>query len=437
MMKQTSFRWLWLFIGLVLLVSAFAVAAGQPVSAEPNTPPHAPGWSAPTLISLPGQDSKVPQLAADPNSQRVLVAYALEWGDNQSNNDPYYNESLDNGATWTPFPAPIHSSDGVDSVQLDVAFDAQGTAHAVWIEGMNLVYAAESDWPGNIMHTISTAIGSPGAADPMLIASRNSTLDVIWSEATTGNPDIYHSRSADNGSTWSPKELVNPNSPATDEVPSIAVNVRNNNLLYAIWEQQAGIESKVYFSQGTANGSSVSWSAPIAISGTSGAERQPSLLVDLRGIQVTFMHEDANGLLVYYVRCQTNCTNVSSWNSPTNISGVFTDVNSADPFDIITVPIVYRGCLFTYYHGIDIDLTEQNELIWGVNQCDNWSGGGHERLTDPTVERTIYPDVTTQAGGWIYLVYDRVDSAHDEVYFMRSQNDSPYPWLYLPVIRRR
>lgn len=415
-------------------------------------PPRAPDWSEPQLVS---QESAVePKVAASPQeeSQEVLIAYNKRFGSG-GNYDPYYMRSTDNGLNWT-VPAPIHDSPTPEnnSVEVDIVFSGDGVAHAMWVENRALAYAPESLWPTNNTSNPPVYISSPqfppGAASPILIATGESILDVIWSEGDGVNPNIHHARSSDGGSSWPINGVVG-NTPPESRVPALAVSPTNSNLLYAVWEEQiAGTvltsTAVIQFSQGTISGNNVTWSVPITISAEIGNNitfEQPEITANHQGLHVTYSYRDLEDdvQLIFYVRCSSGCTLPGNWSGATNIGGQFVKVNGALPFYAITTMVNYGFCVQVYYHGVNPDLLQENEQIWGVNNCDNWSGGGIDAITDPVTTRAVNPNMAVGSGGWIYMVYSGViDAELLQTFFISSQDDvTTIRQLFLPIVFKR
>lgn len=437
-----------LIISTLMLVLQSAAAAPD----VPAAPIHAPDWSTSQLMSG-AQSAEVPKIAAAPNSNTVMVAYNQLVSGGNNGSDPYYRVSTNNGSTWSA-AAPIHTSPtlGNNSVDIAIAYDGTGMAHAIWVEDLSLVYAPKNKWPTNTganpPTTISSVTISPGAATPMLVATGNTILDVIWSEGTQvgGNPNIHHARSLNSGASWPIKDVIQ-TTPGESRVPAIALSPTNSNILYAVWEEQiSGNKSAVKFAQGTVSGTTVTWSAPITLSpdstGTNISYEQPEILATSQSIQVTYSYHDVvqDSQAVYSNQCNngSNCTQVGSWSSPTNISGQFISVNGTLPFYVISTIVRYGGCTQIYYHGVELGLLQDNELIWGVNSCDSWSSGGIDRVTDPVEIRAVNPDLIVGSGGWIYMTYTEVVADNMlQVYFTSSQDDNTLPHVFLPVIFRK
>ncbi|MCA9933536.1 MAG: hypothetical protein H6662_03775 [Ardenticatenaceae bacterium] len=439
----------------MLLLVLLPIVLWHPAGAEPSAPPsNAPDWSVPISASLGDHSDKVPHIIASPYDDQVLIVYTSRTTDEAFSTDPWYALSTDRGETWefggsslpSPVPQPIHTSASVESLQVNAAFDPSGEAHAVWIEEYSLFYADQDRWPtgGATLPTVVSPVASaPGASDPVIEASSTQVLDVIWSEGSTGiPPDLKHARSLDGGASWSTVRSNISTSEFADEFPSLVVDSNNSNRLHVVWQITEGSAGSIYYAQGTVSGSVVAWSTPIQISADASNDRQPKIVLSGSQLVVSYSHvepidvggEIVNYQLAYYTACSGNCTQASSWRNPENISGQFVTVNETSPFYITTAIVSVYGCKYVYYHGVVESYV--NESVLGVNSCVGWSGGGVERITEPGGVWALNPSVAAHADGWVYLVYEQVDSStppdSHQVYFMRGE--VPLPGLYLPVV---
>ena len=196
------FPLLMILLALPMLLHWLAADASSEPTIPDSPPPSAPDWSDPVIVSFyQSQNAKRPSIAAAPDGNKVMVAFKFQLDSQHENdNDPYYIESSDNGATW-PFPPggngplPIHNSPGQDSDsnQVSIIYDGNSNAHAVWVEDRDLVYAPKNIWPTNATTNpprfIAVAsVQGTGVADPMILSNEGETLDIIWAEDKGGKP---------------------------------------------------------------------------------------------------------------------------------------------------------------------------------------------------------------------------------------------------------
>ncbi len=435
-------RSVWLISGIVVLVALAwrvgSTAVAKPLL-DPIPPANAPDWSEPELISFENFSAYLPRVVTSPVDDTVLVVFTLQTGALPTTTDPYYMISRDKGQSWaTPFAQAIYVSAGARSLEVNAAIGTDGKAHAVWIENLALVYSHEDNW-GNAPTLISSG-GSIGATNPILVATGSNILDVVWSEVdTSGSFDVKHARSVDGGATWNIRSNVAATALREDQA-MLAIDPANPNRLHIVYESGPSLQRSVFYTQGTIQGSSVSWSAPIQLSADNSKDQRPDLALRGPQILVTYTHIDtydgSDYQLVFGIGCAQNCTQRSSWGNTHNLSGTYLTVNETLPFFIMPTMAQLFGCHFVYYHGVNTQLSV-NERLYGVNSCANWHVGGTETLT-PVTSRAINPDVAAHADGWLYMAYElyRPETDKTVVQFIRGLVPEPGFALYLPVIVR-
>lgn len=173
----------------------------------------------------------MPRIWADaqprsPYRGRLYLAW-IEWQLTQS--IVLFSRSTDGGATWSE-PVRISTRAGwprddngaVVGIIGTVAPD--GTQYVVWNEGLNVTLAVSRDGgrtfaPSRPIFDVGPpyfggAGGIPGLSRAMGfpqigVDPRRGTLYVTWSDFRNGDVDVFLSRSADRGRTWSPPLRVN------------------------------------------------------------------------------------------------------------------------------------------------------------------------------------------------------------------------------------
>ena len=419
--------------------------------------PHAPDWgtAAPKIISIDTGGTNVadrPFIDAAPNSNKLIVVYNRKMSAG-NDKDPYFSRSTNNGQTWSA-PAPIHTSPGVDfnSLEVNLEIDAAGVGHAVWVEVDNTVpnnrimYAKESNWGNNTPTIIDTAIFQ--ASSPQIIASGANTLDIVWTALDFGNSQVWHRRSTNGGNSWSAEQAV---SPANAEALFTDIAIDDQGKLHVVWEQtdtaNPQIGAFIYYSQGTAVGSSINWSPAIRIGdvsddpdGTGPIEansrsaRRMAILAHNGRLHVAFTtHWQDSAQWVHYVTCPASCQNAQNWSDDKSISGEVVGVNANSPKYIVSDILSVRGCVYIYFHGID-DTLENNELILGVNSCDSWATLGRDIVTQPQTQ-SLHASLV-QANEFVHIVYEQTgnEGSTRQIYYQRGL-PPPYS-LYLPFIAK-
>ncbi|RMG95497.1 MAG: hypothetical protein D6706_11920 [Chloroflexi bacterium] len=436
-----------LFIVLLILISV-GLTWQEPLAAETTATTVSLNWSTPVQLSTGATNgARIPSIATMPDGSRTIVAFNRRMDGTSSNHDPYFvvstNVTVQESAspTWSA-PAPIYTSNGVDSVQVDVALDAGAKAHAVWVEGTALRYADETQWPTGGT-TISAPSLPPGAVAPKILASGANTLDVVWAEPTSVSsplPNIYHARSVDNGASWPSKNLLL-NSAPTSDAPDIAID--SSGKLHVVWQENEVPDSVIKYVQGTPGaGNAVTWGTPVTISDVSNPRDaiEPHILIVGDTIHVIYGDIDSSApnpstsdQYIHHIQCSSNCTNVNNWVSTNNpVSGVAVRANNNTPFDTSASMVKYGRCVSVYFHGTDISLNNNfNEILWGIDSC-GWSVGAPREQATSEQNRSLYPALAVANNWWLLMAYEQYDNANlPQIFFMRAALD-----VFLPTITR-
>jgi len=441
----------WVYLILAFIVVVFLGQMKGPfVFAEPEEPlaPAAsyPNWDAAEKISQTSgiTDAIQPSISASATGAKVIVVYYGVLNNNNSDRDVYYTTSTNFGNTW-PTKARIHQSSGsaTDSSFVDVAITPNNKGHAVWIEEFSnvprLVYKYENNWGNNSTNlvTISAPATPIVMADPKIVAKSNNRLDVVWAQGEpTTNVNIYHAYSTSStGSSWQGIAPIIDTSDSS-RIPDIAIDA--SGVYHVVWEEGPD-PTKIFYLRGVPSGNAVNWSValPINISqksipGNTTAATQPRIYADGNVLHVTYTNYINTGQqFVHHLQCNGNCSNLANWISVGNpISGQVLGAKALDPFDVVSTIGQAGRCTYVYFHGIQGDVGQNNERIWGTNSCGNWGASARDQVTDSEI-RSINPAMTSANNWWLFLTYEQVsnDGNLREIYFTRNQ-----PAIYLPTV---
>ncbi len=170
--------------------------------------------AADRVISFPdgyGVNPEDTRAALAPNGTLIVV-----WSEDvDATREVHYGVSTDNGVSWSCETQDLILSDptsAVDTNAPSVAVDATGVMHVVWTQtslagSVEVFYSRSADggatWTGaNADRMISYPDGG-GAISPQLVVQSDGSLLVVWRETGSGGPAIHAGLSADGGVTWS------------------------------------------------------------------------------------------------------------------------------------------------------------------------------------------------------------------------------------------
>jgi len=432
---------LW-FISIFLII-AIGLWHGGTVGAE--KPTHSPTeinthieWETNTQVTFDAVEKEGPIMRVSPDSETLLIAYNVIRDGSEDKFDVLYAESVDQGATW--ITSTIQAETGITgtiSSQVDLEYDASGTAHAVWVYGSALAYGRYSEWDADIPFKPYDPAFPNFVLYPNIIASGDETLDIVWSASS----NIMHMRSTNGGDNWG---LVEDVSPLSAFKTSIDIAVQEDNL-HVVWEDVNTtnlVSGTIVYSQGDATVSPVVWSEPITISKVISTgihdAHETSITVNNNTLQVAYTHRQTKETQwVYITQCSLSldCTQVDNWDfNDVPISGAELGVNAEAPWNVFTDLISYNGCVYAHFHGTTTDYDEDNELIWSTNSCSNWANNGNrQELTNPQVQ-ALFPSATV-SGQRVYMAYGQNPTLGDpyhQIFFRRGAATGRQ--VYLPVI---
>lgn len=190
-------------------------------------------WGVITRLTWNNGLSDLPSLYIDSSDIMHLVWEDLSPG----NREIFYKRSTNHGTTWSA-PERLTWNNG-NSFQSCIAANTGSELYLVWRDyspGNGEIYFKSSmdsgiTWSAPVRLTWN---GGDSIA-PVVLSGSSGSIDVVWSDDTPGNYEIYHKRSTDSGSTWCPINRLtwNPN-PAQN--PSITKDSAGG--LHIVWEDQ-------------------------------------------------------------------------------------------------------------------------------------------------------------------------------------------------------
>ena len=431
------------FVGLVgvlggmngrLYVATASQSENFPIESGGGTTPHAPNWVGPSIPIFSDQDVFVresrPYIYVAPNGTKLLAVYNRQIGAS-NDRDPYFSRSINYGQTWST-PAPIYSSPGAanNSLEVNLAIDDSGTGHAVWVESdATLLYLSEPDWDVNSPTMIATA--DIEVSSPQIVAA-GTVLHIIWTATnfSPGLPQVFHRQSMDGGASWSTETVISPNAP---QATPVHVAVDNSGNLNVVWEQLSDIDplmTYIYYTKGTVSGSTVSWSDAVRIGdveATNRSARRPRILVENSNLHVAFTaYSSDDAQWIHYVSCSTNCEDDLEWSADINVSGTAVGINANVPKYITSDIFQISECIYVYFHGID-DMISTNELIMGVNSCDNWSSSGRDNSISDPQNQALHVSVAA-IDEFVQLVYtELINGTSQQIYYIAAYQVTPIP----------
>lgn len=282
-MKQRSF---WL-IHFFLVFAALA---------QHGIDPH---WATPTPVPKFNAGASATGAVANntvvTNTGTVIIFY-------KENNLNYYLGSSDNGGTWsapapTLFP-PATKTIGNSTISADI--DLAGNIHTIWSAHIpsGLFYARRDaltqTWSDTLR--ISNSVRYH-VSYSQLTTDRKNRLHVCWMDGQTQSnfySEVLYSRSLDGGQSWSAPLYLSSDDNLHSAFPMPDFSGASSDTLGIAWRDSVGSSNWDILMAYTLDGGA-SWSAPLLVSGGSGIQSDPSLIVDKNDIFHLAHHEYPQG----------------------------------------------------------------------------------------------------------------------------------------------
>jgi hypothetical protein len=198
--------------------------------------------------------------------------------------------------TWT---------DG-DSYDPKIAVDSIGQVHVVWYDytpGHTEIYHKKST-DGRTTWTPAKRItwSSSSSKYPAIAIDSSDRLYVVWKEDTIDGSEIYLKRSLDRGATWTAKWRLT-YSGIISEWPDIAVDPAD--VIHLVWQDSTG---EIFYSKSP---DGINWMLDKRLSWTSGLSKHPKMAIDASGGLHLVWQDNTPGEFNYevYYKKSTNAGN--------------------------------------------------------------------------------------------------------------------------------
>lgn len=211
-------------------------------------------WSTNVKVNTDINNQNDPKVAVNQAETEIYVV----WQDRRRDRDIYFAKSTNGGLNWTN--PNVRINDNLTNLRgsPDIALDSSGTVHVVWEDTRNdnwdIFHSKSLD--GGTTWSPNTRVNEPSSADqrrPSLAVDSLGYLYVAWHDnrASAFDWDIYFANSTDGGLSWSiPNNRVNNDGLGNvQENPSIAII--SGGTVYVVWEDNRDFDYNIYFAKST------------------------------------------------------------------------------------------------------------------------------------------------------------------------------------------
>jgi len=258
-------------------------------------------FSAPTSLSSVAAYSASPQIGVDGSGNVSVV-----WESDSSPVGVLFSYSADGGAT---FSAPANlTTNTTGSVGPQMAIGVDGSINVVWEDDFNfqsdISFRRSTDGGLNF----SPAINSPAtnlsnntgnSFGAQVAVDLSGNIEVVWTDNTSHNNDIFFARSSDGGATFAPtKNLSN----SAGDSGNAQVGVDANGNIYVAWQDNVppAFNKDIYFAHSSDGGANFSTTN---VSNNSGNSINPVMNVDAAGgINLVWMDRTPGNASIFFTR---------------------------------------------------------------------------------------------------------------------------------------
>jgi len=246
---------------------------------------------------------------------------------------------------------------------------------------------------------------SGGSDESSLAVDSSGNINVVWEDFTSGQDEIYFSRSLDGGSTWSAIIQLSDSTGDSDE-PCIALDSSGN--ISVAWEEGAPPE-EIFFRHSQDNGAS--WSAAVNISNTSGDSDDPKIAVDSSGnINVVWQDDDSGNNDTHFTRSEDNG---ATWSQVKNVSDSTDDSHDPD------IAVDNSGNINVVWE----EYTPTDSEVYYSRSTDNGASWSQIKNISNNAADSWDPDIAVDSAGNINVVWEDFTPGNDDIYFSRSIDD--------------
>lgn len=331
-------------------------------------------WASPRQIAPPGSGQWDAQIAVDPLDGRTVYASWLQ----NNKSDTVVARSTDYGATWSVAIAD-HTNAGTDKPILAVrgqdVYVGYNHAQKVWVSSSHDGGKTFTSVNVNSNAKLGWSLAGGGTIDPA------GNVYFSWAGYTQnggakGPVNLYVSKSADGGKTWSTKQLDTSGAPPDCSAyqcgwaflgAQMTMTSDANGTLYALWnagQVDKGSE-RIYFAQSTNAGTTWSARADVSTAPLGASHAFPAIVARGTGdVRISWMDTRAGSLWNTYYRSSTD--GGATWSAEIDLSTYVAGYSYILP-DGFSFP-------FGDYYEMDIDDRGTTHAVWGEGL--NYDGPG-------------------------------------------------------------
>ena len=246
-------------------------------------------WTGLIRITWNSGISSWPSIATDSGNGVHVV-----WNDDTpGNKEIYYKHSTDSGSNWSGLNRLTWNNSA--SIWPSIAADSGSGIHVVWVDDIwsncEILYKNSTDG-GNTWSGITRMTWNSGVSSwPSIATDSGNGVHIVWEDDTPGTTDIFYRHSTDSGATWSGLTRLTWNGAFNS---SLAVGP--GSAIHVVWENYSLGNNEIFYRRSSDGGSS--WSRVTRLTWNIGCSSVPSITTDSgSGIHVVWQDDTPGWLL--------------------------------------------------------------------------------------------------------------------------------------------
>ncbi len=305
----------------------------------------------------------------------------------------------DGGDGFVPNPRPISGGIGMDQYP--------------WVLEDGWVGEIIVDGPGGINRRVNDDPGLTMQRAPSLAIGADGTIYAAWEDTRNGNSDIYFAKSIDGGLNFGLNVRVNNVITSEQTAPSLAKDNLTGNI-YIAWEDMSSGNLDIYFSRSTDGGLTFFNSIKVNNDGGTAIQSGPSVAVGPDGtMYVAWADYRGGDSDIYFAKSTNNGLSFGSNNR----------VDSAPGGSDQQRPSVAAYATNVYFTWHDVRTGNTDIYFRMSPDHGNTFGTETKLNNDPGTAGQSFPDIAVGPEGNIYAAWQDGRNGNLDIYFTRSTDN--------------
>jgi hypothetical protein len=229
-------------------------------------------WSGTKRLTWTNSQSFNPAIAVDSTNNIYVVWEQYDSGSSEI----YYKKSTNGGNSWTGIKRLTWTAGY--SFAPKVAIDSAENIYVVWSDttpGDEEIYFKKSTNGGNSWSSKRLSWNAGEAEKPKIVIDSNDDIQVLWSEDTPGNCELFYKKSIDGGNSWTATKRLTWTSA---DSYNFDVVVDSSDVLHVAWQDKVKEVEVIFYKKSTDSG--LSWTGTKRLTWGTNNSSRPAIASD-------------------------------------------------------------------------------------------------------------------------------------------------------------